>query len=82
MDKIFDEMLKEAKKRGVVSQQITVGVSDEQMEIIKKKAESLSMSVEEFVHGFLLRSSIFNVPVIEKKKSKAVVKNDSEGGEK
>ncbi|HQS67927.1 MAG TPA: hypothetical protein PLM93_12140 [Sulfuricurvum sp.] len=82
MDKIYDEMLKEAKKRGVISQQITVGVSDEQMDILKIKADVLSMSVEEFVHGFLLRSSIFNAPVVEKKKPKTVVKNDSEGGEK
>ncbi|HQS67963.1 MAG TPA: hypothetical protein PLM93_12320 [Sulfuricurvum sp.] len=82
MDKIYEEMLKEAKKRGVISQQITVGVSDEQMEVLKTKADALSMSVEEFVHGFLLKSPIFNMPVVDKKKSKTVVKNDSEGGKK
>lgn len=82
MDKIYDDMLKEAKKKGVISQHITVGISDEQMDILMKKAETLSLSVEEFLHGFLLKSSIFNVPVVEKKKVSKVVKNENESGEK
>lgn len=70
MDKLFENLKSNAEKKLAITQQIEVGVSDDEMAIISKKSGVLGMSVGELIREYILTTAAFDNSPFEEKKGK------------
>lgn len=78
MDKLFDNLKKNVEKKGAITQQISVGISDKEMAVLRKKAEALGMNTGELLREYILGTAAFDNSPFEEKKAKKIVRKAGE----
>jgi predicted DNA binding CopG/RHH family protein len=75
-DNVYLELKKQAEKSNGLVNEITVRVTDEEMEIVMKKISEIGIDIGEFLRLHLLKTPAFDGSVFQDKKVK---KGNKEG---
>lgn len=68
-DKIFEDLVKKIGVSSSLDNEIVVKISDEELSVLKRKADKLGMSVEDLVRVYLVNTAAFDKSFFEGKKS-------------
>lgn len=68
-DKIFEDLVKKIGVSSSLDNEIVVKISDEELSVLKRKADKLGMSVEDLVRVYLVNTAAFDKSYFEGKKS-------------
>lgn len=77
-DGIYASLKKNVEKKSSLSARVTIKISNEEMEILNKKAEDLKMTKDDLAREYLLRTPIFDGSDFEDKKGKNKVVKTAE----
>ena len=76
VDNVYLELIKKAEENKGLLNDVTVKLTDDEMEIITKKANNIGIDIGEFLRVHILKTAAFDGSVFQEKKVKVkVVKN-------
>ena len=76
-DKIFEDLVKKIGASSSLDNEIVVKISDEELSVLRRKADKLGMSVEDLVRVYLVNTTAFDKSFFEgKKPNKKTPKNE------
>lgn len=78
MNKVLEELLAEAAKKKNITQEVTIGISDDEMIVLTKKADLAGVEVGEILRSYLSKTTAFSNSYFEEKKAKKTVKKGGE----
>lgn len=77
IDKIFEELVKKTSVSIALVNDVTVKLSDDELSVLKRKADRLGMSVEDLMRVYLVNTTAFDKSFFEgKKPSRKTPKNE------
>lgn len=77
-DKKVEVLKEKAQKRSGLTEVMSFKMSNDEMDILKKKAAILEVELGELVREYILDTSLFDNSPFEEKKAKKVVKKVTE----
>lgn len=69
-DSLYLELIKKAKESKDLVNEVNVKLTDDEMEIITKKANNIGIDIGEFLRMHLVKTPVFDGSVFQEKKSK------------
>lgn len=76
IDNVYLDLLRESEKSNGLVNDVTVKLTEEELDIITKKANNIGIDIGEFLRVHLVKTTAFDGSVFQEKKAKAkVVKN-------
>lgn len=79
-DNIYLKKKKEAELRGALTEQITISLTPEELQILQRKADDFKEDIEQTAREYLIQGSAFDTSVFDGKKSKNGGKKEESKG--
>lgn len=70
VDNVYLELIKKAQENKNLQNDVTVKLTDDEMEIITKKANNIGIDIGEFLRMHLVKTPAFDGSVFQEKKGK------------
>jgi hypothetical protein len=81
-DSLYLELLRQSEMNNSLVHDVIVKLTDDEMEIITKKANNIGIDIGEFLRMHLVKTPVFDGSVFQEKKSKVkAVKNEVESND-